>query len=205
MAGQGIRYAEVFFSPSLFSRRGLDVQGIAAAVRAGLTWVSGIEIALVADLVRDYGPEAEMVTLEQIRDGRELGIVGIGIGGLEHQFALGPFRALFETARAMGFHTDAHAGEAAGAESICNKAGVCLKAACGCAVPVCDLTRVEAQTSQATYFILSEAEQGHARRSAAVGSRSLAADEAAYPAYPHGWSGCWMDYGRPIPTWDALS
>jgi hypothetical protein len=48
-----------------------------------------------------------------------------------------------------------------------------------------NLTRVEAQTSQATYFILSEAEQGHARRSAAVGSRSLAADEAAYPAYPY--------------------
>jgi hypothetical protein len=27
----------------------------------------------------------------------------------------------------------------------CNKAGVCLNAACGCAVPVYDLTRVEAQ------------------------------------------------------------
>jgi hypothetical protein len=29
----------------------------------------------------------------------------------------------------------------------CNKAGVCLKAACGCAVPVYNVTRVEAQTS----------------------------------------------------------
>jgi adenosine deaminase len=118
MALQRIRYAEVFFSPSLFARRGLSVQRITEAVRAGLSRVGSIEIALVADLVRDYGPESEGPILAQLREVRDLGVVGIGIGGSEDRFPPAPFRRLFETARSMGFHTNAHAGEAAGAHSI---------------------------------------------------------------------------------------
>jgi adenosine deaminase len=118
MAAQGIRYAEVFFSPSSFVRQGLAVQELTHAVRTGLARVSEIEIALVADLVRDCGPDAEMVTLAQLKDVQELGVIGIGIGGSEQAFPPAPFEHLFETARAMGFHTNAHAGEAAGADSI---------------------------------------------------------------------------------------
>ena len=118
MAEQGIRYAEVFFSPSLFVRRGLAVQEVARAVRAGLSQVLEIEIALVADLVRDYGPEAEMVTLAHLKEVKEHGIVGIGIGGSEHEYPPAPFKGLYEEARSIGFHTNAHAGEAAGAHSI---------------------------------------------------------------------------------------
>jgi adenosine deaminase len=72
----------------------------------------------VADLVRDYGPESEMVTLAQLNEVRDLGVIGIGIGGSEHAFPPAPFEQLYEVARAMGFHTNAHAGEAAGAGSI---------------------------------------------------------------------------------------
>jgi len=118
MAGQGIRYAEVFFSPSLFSRRGLAVQELARAVRAGLSRVPEIEIALVADLVRDYGAEAETATLERLKEVRSEGIVGIGIGGSEHEYPPAPFKELFAEARAAGFHVNAHAGEAAGPESV---------------------------------------------------------------------------------------
>lgn len=118
MANQGIRYAEVFFSPSLFVRRSLAVQELTQAVRTGLSRVPEIEIALVADLVRDYGTESEMATLAQLREVKELGVVGIGIGGSEHEFPCAPFKGLYEAARSMGFHTNAHAGEAAGAQSI---------------------------------------------------------------------------------------
>ncbi len=45
-------------------------------------------------------------------------------------------------------------------------------------------SRVEARTSEMTYCILSEPEEGHAWRAMAVGSTSFAADEAADPAYP---------------------
>ena len=118
MAEQGIRYAEVLFSPSLFVRRGLAVQDVAHAVRIGLSRVPEIEIALIADLVRDYGPESEMVTLEHLKEVRGEGIVGIGIGGSEHEYPPGPFKGLYAKARAAGFHVNAHAGEAAGAQSI---------------------------------------------------------------------------------------
>jgi len=118
MAGQNIRYAEVFFSPSSFLRRGLEVQELTQAIRAGFSRVRGIEIGLVADLVRDYGPESETATLAKLREVKDLGVVAIGIGGSEHEFPPGPFRFLFDEARKMGFHTNAHAGEAEGAHSV---------------------------------------------------------------------------------------
>ncbi len=118
MAMQNIFYAEMFFSPSTFARRGLAVQELARAIRSGFSQVPQIEIGLIGDLVRDYGPESEMATLSQLHEVRDLGVIGIGIGGSEHEFPPAPFRALYEKARKMGFHTNAHAGEAAGAASI---------------------------------------------------------------------------------------
>ncbi len=118
MAEQNIRYAEMFYSPSPFVSRGLSVQGVTEAVRTGLSRVPAIEVALIADLVRNFGPEAEMATLAALKDVRTLGVVGIGIGGSEHQFPPAPFKPLYEQARNMGFHTTAHAGEAAGAGSV---------------------------------------------------------------------------------------
>lgn len=96
MAAQGIRYAEAFFSPSLFARRGLAVQELTRAVRAGLSKVHDIEIALVADLVRDFEPESEMKVLAQLGEVRELGVIGVGIGGSEHEFPPALVRHLVE-------------------------------------------------------------------------------------------------------------
>ena len=118
MAGQNIRYAEMFFSPSLFVRHGLGVQELACAVRKGLSGVPEIEVALIADLVRDYGPESEMRTLDALNEVKDCGVVGIGIGGSEHDYPPGPFASLYRKAREMGFRTNAHAGEASGAGSV---------------------------------------------------------------------------------------
>jgi adenosine deaminase len=117
-AAQNIRYAEVFFSPSLFLRQGLQVQEITRAIRKGLDRVPGIKIALIADLVRDYGPKSEMATLSKLSEVMDLGVIGIGIGGSELEFPPEPFEPVFREARRAGFHTNAHAGEAAGAQSI---------------------------------------------------------------------------------------
>jgi adenosine deaminase len=118
LARQNIRYAEMFFSPSPFARRGLAVRDLARAVRRGLSRVPHIEIALVADLVRDNGPESELETLRSLADVRDCGVIGVGLGGSEQAFPPEPFAPLFREARALGFRTTAHAGEAVGPESV---------------------------------------------------------------------------------------
>ncbi len=118
LAGQNILYAETFYSPWEYGEIGLTPQGITTAIRAGLDRVPEVKVALVADLVRDAGPEEAAVTLEQVAEVKSLGVVGIGIGGSEHAAPPEPFAAVYERARNLGFHTGAHAGEAAGAESI---------------------------------------------------------------------------------------
>ena len=118
LAAQNIRYAEMFFSPSLFLRHGLEVQRLAEAVRTGLDRARGITVALIADLVRDYGPKAEARMLAKLKEVKDQGVIGIGIGGSEAQFPPEPFEPVYREARRLGFHTNAHAGEAAGARSI---------------------------------------------------------------------------------------
>ena len=115
---QNVRYLEAFYSPPDFAHHGLGTQRLTEAIRMGLSRVGGIEVALVADLVRNYGPDRATRTLAEVSEVRELGVVGIGIGGSEEQFPPEPFAAVFEEARRAGFRTSAHAGEAAGADSV---------------------------------------------------------------------------------------
>jgi len=77
-----------------------------------------VEIALIADLVRDFGAEQAARTLAQAHEARETGIIGVGIGGSEQDYPPEPFAHVYRQARELGFHTTAHAGEAAGAPSI---------------------------------------------------------------------------------------
>lgn len=118
LASQNIRYAEVFFSPPDFMRQGLKAQRLTESIRKGIGRVKEIEVALIADLVRDFGPERGEITLAEINEVKHLGVIGVGIGGSEHDFPPEAFETVFERARQLGFHTSAHAGEAAGAESI---------------------------------------------------------------------------------------
>lgn len=115
---QSIRYAEVFFSPLDFAQVGLSAPGLAAAIRKGLARVPGTQIQLICDFGRDWGPEKAAAGLAALIEARDQGVIGIGIGGSEQTFPPEPFQAVYAEARRLGFHTTAHAGEAAGAESI---------------------------------------------------------------------------------------
>lgn len=118
LALQQVRYVEAFYSPSDFAYHGLTAQAITAAIRRGLDRVPEIEVALIADLVRNRGPEHGARNLAEIAEVRDQGVIGIGIGGAEHAFPPEPFAPVYEQARALGLHTTAHAGEAAGPESV---------------------------------------------------------------------------------------
>ncbi|MDP6876373.1 MAG: adenosine deaminase [Alphaproteobacteria bacterium] len=118
LARQNIGYAEMFFSPTRFVDQGLEPQGLARAIREGLDRVPETEIWLIADLVRDHGPEQAVETLVEIEGVLDQGIIGIGIGGSEHLYPPEPFAPVYQAARDMGLCTSAHAGEAAGPASV---------------------------------------------------------------------------------------
>lgn len=118
LARQNIRYVEAFYSPADFARHGLGVQPLTTAIRAGFARVPEIEIALITDFVRDLGPENAARILAEVSEVRDQGVIGVGIGGSEQLYPPEPFADVYAQARAMGFHTTAHAGEAAGAVSI---------------------------------------------------------------------------------------
>ncbi len=117
-ARQNIRYVEAFYSPPDFIRHGLKTGRLTEAVRRGLDRVPAVEVALVADLVRDFGPERAAATLAEAADLGELGVIGIGLGGSEQEFPPAPFAGVFREARARGLKTTVHAGEALGAGSV---------------------------------------------------------------------------------------
>jgi adenosine deaminase len=118
LADQNVLYAETIFAPSDFARHGLQTQRLVEAIRNGLSKVPEIEIALIADLVRDRGIENAAKNLSEANEVKSLGIVGITIGGSEQDYPPEPFADIYERARQLGFHTSAHAGEAAGPESV---------------------------------------------------------------------------------------
>ena len=118
LARQNIRYAEVFYSPPDFHAFGLETQRLTAAIRSGLDQVPETIVALVADLVRNSSPADAAITLEQINEVQDQGVIGIGIGGAEQLHPPEPFAEIYARARRLGLHTTAHAGEAAGAESM---------------------------------------------------------------------------------------
>jgi adenosine deaminase len=114
---QNIKYAEIFISPSEF-RNTLEIQKIIEAISKSIIGNPEIRVNLIVDLVRNLGPENAMRTLHEINEVKELGIIGIGLGGSEKEYPPELFTGVFEKAREFGFKTTAHAGEAAGPESI---------------------------------------------------------------------------------------
>ena len=119
LADQNIVYAEAFYSPGDFAHHGLQPQRLTEAIREGLSaHADRVHVNLVADLVRDFGPEKGRQWLREVDEVKNLGVVGIGIGGSEQLFPPEPYQAVFREARDRGFKTSAHAGEAAGPDSV---------------------------------------------------------------------------------------
>lgn len=113
---QGHVYVEAFVSPT---DSPLDPAEMLVAVREGLDRVPGIEVALIPDLVRDTGPAHAMRTLHAVLAVREeAAVVGITIGGSEQHHPPADFADVFHRARDEGLRLTAHAGEAAGPDSV---------------------------------------------------------------------------------------
>jgi aminodeoxyfutalosine deaminase len=121
---QNVRHAELFISPSVwtFFHRDLDVHAAVRAMRDAFDAGAGrgLDVALICDLTRNFGVERAQQTAEVAVALAEagLGVVGIGLGGDEVNYPAADYRGPFDYARAHGLHCVAHAGEAAGPESV---------------------------------------------------------------------------------------
>jgi adenosine deaminase len=115
---QRIIYVEAHCSPIDLREHGIAVADAIRAFRHGLARVPGVEVALIVDLVRNYGPEEAERTLDAVLGMRDQGVIGIGLGGDELHHPPQDFARVFARARAAGLHLTAHAGEAAGPPSI---------------------------------------------------------------------------------------
>jgi len=77
-----------------------------------------VAVRFIADISRE-SPETQHAVLDVAIRGRERGLIlGVGLGGLEAEFPPELFARTYALARAAGLRVVAHAGEAAGADSV---------------------------------------------------------------------------------------
>jgi adenosine deaminase len=122
-ARDGVRHVEFLFSPAtiryLTPRADLPgmLRAIAEACRAARR-VHGISSLLIIDFVRNLGEHEALADLDLAVACPECGIAGVGLGGDEARFPATAFVKAFDRAAKLGLHRTAHAGEAAGPESV---------------------------------------------------------------------------------------
>lgn len=115
-----IRHVEFFYSPFDFNGRldPVEITKTLIQTAADLMKKNPITIQLIADIVRNHPYETAIDRIKVLMPFRGEFLVGIGLGGSEHQFPNELFVPAFQFASSVGFRTVAHAGEAAGAESV---------------------------------------------------------------------------------------
>jgi adenosine deaminase len=118
---EGIDYVELRFSPAFMAEyHGLDTLAVAEAACDALEEAHGLPVKakLIGIISRHYGPERGWTELEAAIRGRDRGIVALDLAGDEAGFPGDLFVDHFRRAREAGLRVIAHAGEAAGADSV---------------------------------------------------------------------------------------
>lgn len=134
MAAQNIRYREATFTPYIHTDwlpKKLDINDIFDGLERGRQKAReefGVEIRWVFDVPRnmsfkengggDYDPLPADKTLEFALAGRDIGVVGFGLGGDEVNAPPGPFAHAFKNAKNAGLLSVPHAGETEGPDSV---------------------------------------------------------------------------------------
>jgi adenosine deaminase len=126
LAADEVEYAEVTLSYGVMLRRAIDplpIQRALAEAAALVAESEGVTMRWIPDAVRQWGVDEAWRAWEKAATaGRELGVVGFGLGGDETDGPARNFARLFAEVRGEGFGATIHAGEvpsmgAAGADS----------------------------------------------------------------------------------------
>lgn len=121
LSRQNVRHVESFYSPADFRSRGFSTALITENILEGFRRAKsdfGVSCFLIADMVRNFGPEMAFKSLDEVTPYREKGVIGIGLGGSEHHFPAELFTDVYREARNRGFRVVAHAGEVVGPPSV---------------------------------------------------------------------------------------
>ena len=126
MARQHVRYAEVTVTPATHYLLGVPHDVYFSGMQRGRARARAdfnVEINWIFNIVRRWldttrtRPMADYVTTVAI-EGKDDGVVALGLAGSEAGMPPEPFAPWFERARAAGLHSAPHAGEMAGPDSI---------------------------------------------------------------------------------------
>ena len=121
LASTGVAYGELYVSPEIFRKLGLDAAACLEAVDQGLAAGAaggGARCAVLLDTVRHWGAEAGERVLDLYEENPLPSIIGFGMGGDERSFPAAAFAGVYARARALGLKTSVHAGEWCGADSV---------------------------------------------------------------------------------------
>jgi adenosine deaminase len=117
LARGGLAYAEIYVSPGIFTKMGLDAGGCLEAIESVLRDARPT-CRILLDAVRQWGPESADEVLDLYEKRPLPSIVGFGMGGEETALPASAFAGVYARARALGLKTSVHAGEWGGAESM---------------------------------------------------------------------------------------
>ena len=117
----GLDYLELRYSPGFIaSETGLSREAVIDAVSDAVEAASvrrGMSVGLIGIVVRDLGPDSAREQVASMLSRVER-FCGVDLAGNEAGFPAELFVPAFAAARDAGLHVTAHAGEAAGAESV---------------------------------------------------------------------------------------
>lgn len=115
-----VEYAEVYTSPYIYVRWGLDYSDVLMAVDEGFAEgeaEGGARCMILLDSVRQWGADAAHVVLDGFEATGAPRVIGFGLGG-EERVPLADFGGVFERVRALGLRTVVHAGEGTNARDV---------------------------------------------------------------------------------------
>ena len=121
LASGGVSYAEIYVSPEIATRMGLDAEACLAEIDRGFREseaAGGTPCRILLDAVRQWGPESAQRVLDLHERTSLPSVVGFGLGGDESSVPAAAFAGVYARARALHLRTSVHAGEWGGADSL---------------------------------------------------------------------------------------
>ena len=116
-----LKYREMFFNPTLHTRRGVPYQTVVDGLVEGIQAAAadfGVQCRLIADVYRQDTPEVAREMVEQVLEHRREEVIGLGMDGAEAPDPPEKFVDAYRLARQGGLRLTAHACEDAPARNI---------------------------------------------------------------------------------------